>query len=127
MSFSSLMIKRPGYLYFYKRNGEEKLHYLFEEKRYKIICEFINFWIFDLKLLPKEDNKASVIKSLREFNRVNNKYFGILINLNYLNKKFIPYENLLKALIEDPFVSKEDKEFLNKLNDNYKNKFFTKI
>jgi len=62
--------------------------------------------------LPKQDNKKSVIDILRDFNKNNNRYFGVRINLNYLIGKFEPYEHLLTVLIDDPFVKNEDKQFV---------------
>ena len=124
MSFNYLMINRPGYLYFFKSNGEGKLKFGDSNKKFKIICEFINFWIFDLKMLPVEDNKKSVINNLRQFNSTNNRYFGVPVNLNYLNKKYIPYENLLNSLINDTFLLNEDKIFVNNLYNEYKMKNF---
>ena len=124
MSFNYLMINRPGYLYFFKSNGEGKLKFGDSNKKFKIICEFINFWIFDLKMLPKEDNKKCVINNLRQFNSTNNRYFGIPVSLNYLNKKYIPYENLLNSLINDTFLLNEDKIFVNNLYNEYKIKNF---
>ena len=123
ISYSYLMINRPGYLYFLKKNGEGKLTFGDNNKKFKIIIEFINFWIFDLKLLPKKDNKKSVVDSLRQFFSDNNKYNGIIVNLDHINKKCIPYEILLNSLIEDPFLQKEDKLFVNNIYKGYKRIF----
>ena len=64
--------------------------------------------------IPKfyEETK-SVINTLRDFNNSYNTYFGVKVNLSYLIQKFEPYEHLLNILIEDPFISKEDKQFVN--------------
>ena len=124
MSFNYLMINRAGYLYFNKRSGEAKLKIGNLDEKFKMICEFINFWIFDLKMLPQDNNKKGVINSLRAFNSTSNKYFGIPINLNYLHRRYIPYENLLVSLIEDPFVKNEDKIYANNLYNQYKKKLF---
>lgn len=75
-------------------------------------------------MLPVEDNKKSVINNLRQFNSTNNRYFGVPVNLNYLNKKYIPYENLLNSLINDTFLLNEDKIFVNNLYNEYKMKNF---
>ena len=73
-------------------------------------------------MLPKDNNKKGVINSLRAFNSTSNKCFGIPINLNYLHRRYIPYENLLVSLIEDPFVKNEDKIYANNLYNQYKQK-----
>ena len=121
-SRSSLMINRPGYLYI-KGRGEGTLRAGNSAINFKTIKEFIYFWIFDLELLPKSDNKKSVINTLRDFNKLYNRYFGVRINLSYLNQPFVPYEHLLNVLIEDPYVIEEDKQFVNDLYNQYKQKF----
>jgi len=123
VSKRNLMINRPGYLYI-KTYGEGTLKPGDRAYNFKKIKEFINFWIFDLELLPKQDNKKSVIDNLRNFNKNNNRYFGVIMNLNYLIEKFEPYEHLLTVLIDDPFVKNEDKQFVKDLYNQYKQKFF---
>ena len=123
-SFSTLMVNRVGYLYILENNGEGLLRAGDKEKNNKIIREFIYFWIFDLHYLPKENDKSSVINNLKKFNRPNNKYFLEKVNLNYIIKRFKPYEYLLNSLIEDNFVSSENKEFVRNLLKEYNNKKF---
>ena len=121
-SFSYLMINREGYIYMLFKTGEGTIKVGNETLNNKIIREFIYFWLFDLFFLPKEDNKTSIIKKLREFNYTENTYWNKKINLHYLSKKFKPYEYLLNTLIEDNFVSREDKEFVKNLFIEYNNK-----
>ncbi len=122
-SFSYLMINREGYIYMLFKSGEGTIKVGNETLNNKIIREFIYFWLFDLEMLSKNDNKVTIIQTLKNFNSLNNTYMGVLINLNYLNRKFEIYEHLLNLLINDPFVLTEDKNFVNQLLNNYKDKF----
>jgi hypothetical protein len=88
----------------------------------KTIREFILFWLFDLKLLPKNDNKELIIHNLRRYNNPENRFAGIRISLNFLLPNFKPYELLLLSLIEDPFVSAENKVFAKRLYEDFINK-----
>ena len=51
------------------------------------IKEFIYFWLFDLKMLPIDNNKQSIIQTLHYFNSKNHKYRRRNLNLSFLNKK----------------------------------------
>ena len=114
-----LMINKIGYFYI-KNKGEGHLKLQDDYNKEKVIKEFIYFWLFDLELLPKEDNKKSIIKYLYKFNKKNNKYHGEKINLSFLRNQFPIYTHLLNLLINDPFVSDDDKIFLNYLLDQSK-------
>ena len=114
-----LMINKIGYFYI-KNKGEGHLKLQDDYNKEKVIKEFIYFWLFDLELLPKEDNKKSIIKYLYKFNKKNNKYNGEKINLSFLRNQFPIYTHLLNLLINDPFVSDDDKIFLNYLLDQSK-------
>ena len=111
-----LMINKVGYFYI-KNKGEGHLKLDGDFNKEKVIKEFIYFWLFDLELLPKEDNKKTIIKYLYQFNKQRNKYNGENINLSFLKNKFPIYTHLLNLLINDPYVSNEDKIFLNQLLD----------
>ena len=121
-SFSCLMINRPGYVYLLDGKGEGSIETKIGDKikNNKLICQFIYFWLLDLILLPKDDNKKDVINILRKFNEKNNRVSGVIVNLDYFSKKFPPYEYLLTSLIEDNYVLNEDKEFIKNLLNNYK-------
>ena len=121
-SFSYLMVNRIGYLYILDNDGEGSIKLGDDEKNNKIIREFIYFWLFDLHYLSKEDNKAYVINHLKSFIKTKNEIFHIKVNLNYLTKRFKPYEYLLNSLIEDNYVSSSDKEFVKNLLKDYNNK-----
>ena len=56
----------------------------------------------------------------RIINKKNNKYNGEKINLSFLRNQFPIYTHLLNLLINDPFVSDDDKIFLNYLLDQSK-------
>ena len=109
-----LMINKVGYFYV-KSTGEGYVKLDDDYQKEKVIKEFIYFWLFDLELLPKEDNKKSIIKYLYKYNRKRNKYHGENINLSFLKNKFPIYTHLLNLLINDPYVSNDDKIFLNQL------------
>ena len=127
VSFSHLTINRVGYMYFPSYLGEGMLKVDTELRREKAIKEFIYFWLFDYEMCPKNDKKKKVINQLHDFLKPGNKIRGkiVLINylqkefLNYLKKEFPIYEILLKRLINDPYVEKEDKKFVNELLTNY--------
>jgi hypothetical protein len=83
--------------------------------RNRSIKEFILFWYWDYCLLPKNDNKKSIINTLRKYARPENKFCNLNMSLEFLIGRYIPYENFLKRLIDDPFVESEDKLFISYL------------
>ena len=123
MCFSYLLINRAGYLYLPNNKGERFMKLQDDKTKDNTIREFIYFWLFDLEMMPKDYNKSSIIQTLKNFNLKNNTYMGAFVNLSYLNRKFEIYEHLLNLLIKDPFVVMEDKNYINKLLNNYKDKF----
>ena len=83
-----------------------------------MIQEFIYFLYFDLELLPKNDNKKSIINQLKKYTNKNED-----INLKCLISKLYLLENLLSVLLKDPYISHKDKIFLRKeLLNNKKNR-----
>ena len=68
------------------------------------------FLYFDLQLLPKNDNKNSVIDILYSYNKKDS-----FINLNNCNSNFNFLNNLLLLLINDPYVLNYKKIYLKKL------------
>ena len=60
--------------------------------------------------MPKDNNKAKIISKLKEYNDKKSKF-----KLNFFKTRFYLLNNLLNILIEDRFVSKDNKIFLNKL------------
>ena len=118
VSFSNLIVNRYGYIYLFNWKGAGIPKIRSTILRDETIKEFIYFWLFDLELLPVEDNKKSVISKIRNYNREGNKFCSLLMNLDFLKSKFPIYGHLLTLLINDPFVEKDDKQFLKEL---YKN------
>ena len=112
MSFSNLIINRIGYLYLPTIEGQGRLKIQNDIEKDNTIHEFVYFWLFDLQLLPKEDNKKMIIKQIYKFNRKTNKYLGTKINLNFIKNNFKIFVYLLKLLINDPFITKKDKNFI---------------
>ena len=122
VSFSNLVVNRLGYTFLYDQKNIYEPRAINKYFKDKTIREFILFWLFDLKLLPRNDNKEKVIHSLRRYNNPENRFAGIRISLHFLLPRFKPYELLLSTLIEDPFVSAEDKVFVKRLYEDLKNK-----
>ena len=122
VSFSNLVVNRLGYTFLYDRKNIYEPRDMNKFLKDKTVREFILFWLFDLKLLPKNDNKELIIHNLRRYNNPDNRFAGIRISLHFLLPKFKPYELLLSSLIEDPFVSAENKVFVKKLYEDFKNK-----
>ena len=126
VSFSNLVVNRLGYIFLYDRIN------IFEPRigravdRNKSIKEFILFWYWDYCLLPKNDNKKSIVNTLRNYVRPENKFCLLKMNLEYLTDRYRPYENLLKKLIDDPFVAADDKLFVSNLYNSTKTKFSKK-
>ena len=122
VSFSNLIINRLGYVYFYDKKTVIKPLIDNDKEKQKTICEFIYFWYFDYQLLPKNNTKKSIVKTLKKFNKKNNKYYEYQISLYFLKSRFGIYERLLNLLINDPFVQNEDKPFIKKLYEKEINK-----
>jgi glycosyltransferase involved in cell wall biosynthesis len=120
-SNSYVMNNRPGYLYLISFDGEGTMKKGNATMNDLCIREFILFWVFDLKLLPKEDNKESIIKILYTFNQSDNKYLGSPIHLDFISTKNPIYEYFLNSLLNDDFVSDKNKDFIRTLYNNYLN------
>ena len=120
LSFSNMIINRIGYLYLPNIDGQGRLKIENDIEKDCTINEIIFFWLFDLQLLPKEDNKKTIIKQLYLFNKKKNKYLGLNINLSFIKNNYNIYIYLLDLLINDIFVSKNDKIFIKKLLDKIK-------
>ena len=123
VSHSHLVINRIGYMYYSSAAGEGNVKISTERLRNRTIREFIYFWLFDLELLPKEDNKKDIINKLRRYNQPDNKFHGVEMHLDYLCEKFPVYEHLLKTLINDKYVEDTDKSLVIKLLNDYRKRF----
>ena len=115
VSYSNLIINRLGYIYFYDRNSVSELKIRDNSEKDKTIREFIYFWLFDYQLLPKNDNKKKIIDILRNYIKPDNLFNNIPLRLDYLLSNFPIYDYLLISLYNDPYVSKNDKKFVNEL------------
>jgi glycosyltransferase involved in cell wall biosynthesis len=122
VSFSNLIVNRLGYTFLYDINNAFQPRSTDKFLREKTIREFILFWLFDLKLLPKENNKQAIIDKLKTFIRPDNIFGGERVSLEFLTHKYGPYEILLASLIEDPSVSLENRIFAYKLYKEIKKK-----
>jgi hypothetical protein len=109
-------VNRNSYLYYKDGNGEGDIKVENDFQKNKIIIEFLNFLYFDLKLLPKENNKNEIIKKLRHYSKSKE------ININFLTSNFDILNDLLIIIINDPFVSNTKKVFLKRLLNEFKNK-----
>jgi hypothetical protein len=110
ISYSYLVIKRYGYLYFKDGNGAGDFKSKTKAQRDNMIHEFIYFLYFDYEYLPKEDDKQSIINLLHKYNETEND-----VNLNWFKTKFYILDALLNILIKDPYIKIEDKIFINQL------------
>lgn len=113
--FSNLVVNRVGYLYFRFVTGEGTIKINTDEQKFRIIKEFIYFLLFDYQMSSRMSDKKSIIEFLWYLSHKEFMYFNYRINLSYLNKKFPIFDLLINKLLNDPFVYKEDKEFLEKL------------
>ena len=110
VSFSHLIYERIGYIYIHDEDSYGNPHAHTEEKRDKMIKEFLEFLYFDYNMLPKNNNKSGIIKKLEQYN---NGTYGMY--LKFLKSKFYILNDLLNILIYDPYVSMENKIFLKKI------------
>ena len=117
VSYSLLIIKRYAYLYYTDGKGEGIIKVSTKEQKDKIIHEYLYFLYFDLQFLPKNDTKNIIINQLRNYNNTNNS----IINLNNFLSKFDILDNFILILLKDPYVSIDNKKFLQELlNDSRK-------
>ena len=110
MSNNLLIVKRYGYLYYYDGKGAGTVKLKTKKEKDKSIKEFINFLYFDYDLLPKKDNKTSIIKTLFDYDQINKE-----IKLDYLQTDFHILIDLINLLINDPYVNIKNKIYLKQL------------
>ena len=120
VSLSNLVVNRIGYIFFYNRTTVIEPKIRFSYQRDETIREFIYFWYFDYKLLPREDSKKKIIKTLVEYNMSNNTFCRLPMRIEFLKTPFDIYERLLQLLLDDPFVSEKDKNIVKELVKKYK-------
>ena len=105
-----LIVDRIGYVYYYDGQGEGTAKIKTESQRDKAIQQYISILYYEYYFLPKNNNKEKIISKLKEYNDKKSTF-----RLNFFRTKFYLLNDLLNILIEDPFVSKDNKIFLNKL------------
>ena len=105
-----LIVKRIGYLYYQDPNGPSRMKMDTDEEKDSMIQEHITFLYFDYEFLPKENNKKDIINKLYLYNRNNTD-----ISLKKLKSKYYILDNILNRLVDDPYVTKEDKIFVYEL------------
>ena len=110
ISFSFLVIKRYGYLYFKDGNGEGDFKCKTKSRKDNLIHEYLYFLYFDYHFLPVKHNKKTIINKLHKLNNTNSR-----VNLNCFLTKFYILDDLLIILIKDPHVGIQDKIFVNQL------------
>jgi len=108
-SYNLLILKR--YAYLYNRDGitEGIVKTNTDMEKDKAIHEFIYFLYFDYDLLPKNDDKKSIILKLYDYNNSES------INLKFFKTKFYILDDLIIKLINDPFVFIDEKKKLKTL------------
>ena len=110
VSFSFLIVERFGYVYYSNESGEGHEKLQTEAQRDKLIKEKLGFLYFDYNMLPKENNKKKIINTLKKYNQKSSS-----IRLDFIKTKIYYLNNLIKLLLEDPYVSNGDKEYLKNL------------
>jgi len=123
VSFSNLVVNRLGYIFLYDKRYSIEPRIGNKFLKNKSIKEFILFWYWDYCLLPKKNNKKSIVHTLRKYIKRDNKFSQINMSLEFLTDRYRPYENLLKRLINDPFVEARDKKFVSHLYNTTKAKY----
>jgi glycosyltransferase involved in cell wall biosynthesis len=109
-SYSLLIVERIAYVYLNNGEGESAFQAKTDFQKDRLIKEYLGFLYFKYNMLPKTDKKYKIIKALKEYNKSSSK-----IKLSFIKSKFFILNDLLSILIGDPYVSKKDKIFLNKL------------
>jgi glycosyltransferase involved in cell wall biosynthesis len=122
VSFSNLVVNRLGYIFLYDKRYSIEPRIGNKFLKNKSIKEFILFWYWDYCLLPRKNNKKSIVDTLRKYIKPDNKFSLINMSLEFLTDRYRPYENLLKRLINDPFVEPGDKKFVSHLYNTTKAK-----
>jgi hypothetical protein len=106
-----LMINKIGYLYI-KNKGEGNLKLGDDYSREKTMKEFIYFWLFDYLMEYKKSDKKIIITKIRKYHNAEREP-----KLSDLKSYFPPYIHLLDLLIDDKYISDEDRKFIEKLKE----------
>lgn len=108
VSHNFLIIKRVGYVYIKDGLGYGTPKIFTEKQRDTAIQEFIDLLYFDYCLSLKKNEQ--IIKRLKKYSSENS-----TLQLNYFKSNFYKLNDLLYSLINDDFVTNENKIFLNRL------------
>ena len=114
-SNSFLMTNRIGYIYLRDSKGQGHIRNGNPFINDKTIKEIILFFLFDYNLAYKKSDKSDIIKNLKDFKKGKRH-----LKLSHLKSYFPPYIHLLNMLINDEYVSKQNKLFLLTLKKEYK-------
>ena len=101
------MVNRICYIYLKDSKGEGHIRSGNPFINEKTIKEIILFFLFDYNLAYEKSDKSNIIKNLREYKKGKKN-----LKLSDLKSKFPPYMHLLELLINDKYVTKENKLFL---------------
>ena len=118
VSYSNLVVNRLGYIYFKTKDSPSVPKIEDPIQKDKTIREFIYFWYFDYQLLPKDDNKEKIIKNLRKYSKSDSTFFKLPMSLVFLTSNCPIYDRLLFLLINDKYISDEDRNFVKELYSN---------
>ena len=111
VSYSYAVFERVGYVYLQNGYGEGSPNYIDEEHKSKSIKEYVGFLCFEHCFSGKNKTaKALIIKKLKEYNETHKD-----LRLQNFRAHFEVLNDLLKALIKDPLLSKKNKKFCKKL------------
>jgi len=106
-SRSYLMINRIGYIYLKDFKGEGHIKSGNNRIKEKMIQEIIYFLLFDYNYAYFKSEKNDIINDLRKYRKGKKN-----LRLSDLKSYFQPYNQLLKFLIKDKYVSRKNKLFL---------------
>ena len=115
VSYSNLVVNRLGYLYLYDRNSAAEPKIRDNNEKDQTIREFIYFWLFDYVLLPKTDSKKKIMETLRQYIKRDNTFCRLPMSLTFLQSNCPAYDRLLILLYNDPYVSNNDKKFIQEI------------
>jgi len=104
------IFERVGYVYYYDGKGEGTLIYETMEQKSKIIKEYVSFLYFDYNFCVDRKCKAIIIRNLKYYNEENSE-----AQLKNFRSHFGVLNDLLKALINDKDINKEDRKYCKKL------------